>query len=109
MEKSKDPLFSDNYKTTDFVWGQTLGEGKLTAARFAASFPVLTAPCRRFRKCETGSPQVGQEEAVRAEGHEEAGYHTEQARRPYRKREEDPRAAEPPIHCKCAPRTNLYR
>jgi len=24
----KDPLFSNSYKTTDFVWGQTLGEGK---------------------------------------------------------------------------------
>jgi len=25
--EAKDPLFSNNYKTTDFVWGQTLGEG----------------------------------------------------------------------------------
>jgi len=24
----KDPLYSDKYKTTDFTWGQTLGEGK---------------------------------------------------------------------------------
>ena len=29
MEAKKDPLFSDAYKTTDFTWGQTLGEGKL--------------------------------------------------------------------------------
>ena len=28
MEGKKDPLYSDKYKTTDFVWGQTLGEGK---------------------------------------------------------------------------------
>ena len=29
MEKvKKDPLYSDKYKTTDFTWGQTLGEGK---------------------------------------------------------------------------------
>ena len=29
MEKNKsDPLYSDNYQSTDFVWGQTLGEGK---------------------------------------------------------------------------------
>jgi hypothetical protein len=29
MDKNtKDPLYSDSYATTDFVWGQTLGEGK---------------------------------------------------------------------------------
>lgn len=29
MDKNnKDPLYSDSYQTTDFVWGQTLGEGK---------------------------------------------------------------------------------
>lgn len=29
MEKNqKDPLYSDKYQSTDFVWGQTLGEGK---------------------------------------------------------------------------------
>ena len=28
MDIKKDPLYSDKYKTTDFVWGQTLGEGK---------------------------------------------------------------------------------
>jgi len=31
MDKTKDPLYSDKYKTTDFVWGQTLGEGKFQA------------------------------------------------------------------------------
>lgn len=25
----KDPLYSDNYSTKDFVWGKSLGEGKL--------------------------------------------------------------------------------
>lgn len=29
MEKySKDELYSDKYKTGDFIWGQSLGEGK---------------------------------------------------------------------------------
>ena len=28
-KNSKDPLYSDKYASTDFVWGQTLGEGKL--------------------------------------------------------------------------------
>ena len=26
--KWKDELFSNQYKTTDFIWAQTLGEGK---------------------------------------------------------------------------------
>lgn len=42
MEKSKDPLFSDNYKTTDFVWGQTLGEGKLAPLGMLTVVMVLT-------------------------------------------------------------------
>lgn len=30
MEKyARDELYSDKYKTTDFIWGQSLGEGKL--------------------------------------------------------------------------------
>lgn len=29
MEKyARDELYSDKYKTTDFIWGQSLGEGK---------------------------------------------------------------------------------
>jgi len=35
MEAKKDPLFSDNYKTTDFTWGQTLGEGAFGNVKLA--------------------------------------------------------------------------
>ena len=27
--KKRDPLYSDKYVTKDFIWGQSLGEGKL--------------------------------------------------------------------------------
>jgi len=26
--KKRDPLYSDKYKSKDFTWGQSLGEGK---------------------------------------------------------------------------------
>lgn len=42
MDKNtKDPLYSDSYTSTDFVWGQTLGEGKFTNYKTHHSLP----PC----------------------------------------------------------------
>lgn len=36
MEKySKDELYSDKYKTTDFTWGQSLGEGAFGNVKLA--------------------------------------------------------------------------
>lgn len=36
MEKSsdKDPLFSNSYKCADFIWGQSLGEGKFKFCKY---------------------------------------------------------------------------
>lgn len=45
MDKNnKDPLYSDKYTTTDFVWGQTLGEGKSSFYIFPTlHLPVIIA------------------------------------------------------------------
>jgi len=35
MDKgTKDPLYSDKYTSTDFTWGQSLGEGKFNYLDF---------------------------------------------------------------------------
>ena len=45
MDKNtKDPLYSDKYATTDFVWGQTLGEGKFTYIYFAPRPDFIGCP-----------------------------------------------------------------
>ena len=37
--EARDELYSDNYKTSDFTWGVTLGEGRfIIFTRFSLSF-----------------------------------------------------------------------
>ena len=36
-DKNRSPLYSTSYKTTDFVWAQSLGEGKIFKLLFLKS------------------------------------------------------------------------
>ena len=39
---AKDPLYSDNYKTDDWAWGISLGEGK-----YCSQLNLIFYPCNR--------------------------------------------------------------
>ena len=82
---AKDPLYSDNYKTDDWAWGISLGEGKQNSKPRL----IINLEHRRFRKCEVRLVEKGQKQEGGHQSNEEEGHHPEQARGPHREREEN--------------------